>query len=509
MNLHCETNKLGFCETVFETTSEQSLDADISLPDYCPEIQRILRCGVCVNINSVQNMSGRITADGIAVVRLIYVGDNGKIAAYDQNYPIQKFVESNRVTSDSAVSVSVNTDYVNCRAVNPRRIDVRAMLTFIFRAMNKRNENVLCDADGDGIQLLSEDFSFADMVGVCEKSFSMSEVVELPENKNHISQIVNVSPCATVSETKIINNKALIKGDCAVKIYYIAENGAVESVEHSMPISQIIESEGLNENSITSLKLTVCSCEAVAKADSSGDMRLLDLSARVSAFMVSFEEKPVTVINDSYSTDYEVKNTFKNIELFEYADKFNSTFTNKVVLESIGVSVDCVIAVWCSDVKYSFLMKDDKCVTIGTYQATVLYRDSENSVGIISKPVDFEYSVKPDKKPERIVCHGSATLLACSCAVTGDSRLELKTELAVSGIILSECSKKYIGSIEITDESVKREKACALTIYYCDKGESVWDIAKRYNTTVDAVMGENDLSENSVDSARMILIPGV
>jgi hypothetical protein len=276
-----------------------------------------------------------------------------------------------------------------------------------------------------------------------------------------------------------------------------------------MPISQIIESEGLCESSITSLKMTVCSCEAVAKADSSGNMRLLDLSVRISAFMVSFDKKTITLINDSYSTDFEVKNTAKNIELFEYADKFDSAFTNKVVLESIGVSVDCILAVWCSDIKYSFYMKDDKCVTNGTYHATVVYKDSENSLGIISKPVDFEYEVKLEKKPERIVCYGSATLLCCSCAVIGDSRLELKTELAVSGIILSEFSKKYIGSIEISEDSTKREKDCALTVYYCDEGESVWNIAKRYSTTVDAVMHENDLSEHLIESGRPILVPSV
>ena len=112
MNLNCETQKAGFCETVFESTAEQSLDADISLPDYCPEIQRILKCTVTPNVTSVQNNSGRVTADVNAAVRVIYADENGKIAAYEQNYPLQKFIESNKINSDSAVSVTVNTDYV-------------------------------------------------------------------------------------------------------------------------------------------------------------------------------------------------------------------------------------------------------------------------------------------------------------------------------------------------------------------------------------------------------------
>lgn len=509
MNFNCETQKLGFCDAAFETTVEQSLDADIALPDYCPEIQRILKCTVISNVTAVQNNSGRVTADASAVVRLLYVGDNGKTAGYEQSYPLQKFIESNRITSDSAVNVTVNTDYVNCRAVNPRRIDVRAMMTFLFKAFNKREENVLCDAEGSGIQLMKENCSFAAMTGVCEKPFSMSEVVELSENNAPIAQIVSVSTCAASNEVKIINNKALIKGDCSVKIYYIGEeSGSIESVEHSMPISQIVELDGLNENSLSSLRLTVSSCEAVAKADSSGDMRLVDLNVRISAFMIAFEEIPLSIITDAYSIDYEVKNANKNIELLEYNDRFNSSFTNKVVLESIGVSVDCVLAVWCSDVKYNFTAKEDKCVVNGTYQATVVYRDSENQVGIIQKPVDFDYSAKLSKKSERITCYGSAGIMGCSCAVTGDSRLELKTEIGVSAIVLSSCMKKYVSSIEISEDGIKRDKSCALTIYFCDKGESLWNIARRYNTTVDAIMQENDITDDIVENSRMMLIPG-
>lgn len=510
MNFNCETQKLGFCENVFESTAEQSLDADISLPDYCPEIQRILRCSVNANITSVQNSSGRVTAECNAVIRLIYVSESGKTAAFEQNYPLQKHIESNKITSDSAVSVSVNTDYVNCRAVNSRRVDIRAMLTFVFKAVNKRTESILCNAEGAGIQLMSEELNVAAMTGVCEKAFFMSEVVELNDEKKTVSQIVNVSSYAIAGDVKIINNKALVKGDMAVKIYYVAEDtGAIENIEHLMPISQIIELDGLNENSLYGLKLNVCSCEVNAKADSSGNMRLIDLNARINAFLISFEENPLSIIKDAYSTEYEAKNSSKNIQLFEYRDKFDSSFTNKVVLESIGVSVDCVLAVWCSDIKYNFSSKDDKCVTSGNYQATVIYRDSEKNIGIIQKPVDFEFSSKLSNRAERIVCYGSAVITGCSCAVTGDSRLELKTEICASGIVLSTFNQKYISTIDISENSVKTDKACALTIYFCDDGEDVWNIARRYNTTVDAIMNENDLTDRVISNSRMMLIPGV
>ena len=508
MNFNRTTQKIGFCDTVYETTSEQSLDADINLPDYCPEIQRILSCSVIPNVISVQNNSGRITADANAVVRILYVGDNGKMASFEHNYPVQKFVESAKITSDCAVDVRVKTDYANCRAVNPRRADVRAMLSFIFKVTGKREESLLCSAEGAGIQTASEEYNIASLCGMSERAFTLSEVIELSQEKNSITQIMNISACAVPDEIKIINNKALIKGNCNIKIYYISsESDAVDSVEHSMPISQIIEADGLNENSKVCISLSVASCEAIPKADSSGNIRLIDLNIRINAFTVAHDEKTLTLISDAYSTEYGSEIKHKNIELLSFNDSFESSFTNKVILESIGVSVDCVLSVWCSEIKYSFVPKGEKCSIYGGYQVNIVYKNSDGQFGVIRKPVDFDFAVKLQNKSERINCYGSVQILSCSCAVTGDSRLELKTELIANGIIFTGLMKNYVSDIVLSDDKNMKKNNSALTICYCEKNDSVWNIARKYNTTVEAIKSENDIDFDVIEDKCMLLIP--
>lgn len=508
MNCNTETKRIGFYETVYETTAEQSLEAEINLPDYCPEIRRILKCTVTANVASLQNNSGRLTTDVNALIRFIYVGENGNIASYEQNTPIQKYVESSAVTPDCAADVRVNTDFVNCRAVNSRRVDIRAMLTFIFKAVKRRDEKLLCSAGGSGIQTMSDPCDFASLAAVCSRTFAMSEVIELGAEKSPVAQVLNISAFAVPSEVKLISNKALVKGECGVKIFYIGEgSAAIESIDHSMPISQIIELDGINETSIPSLNMNVCSCEAVAKADSSGEMRLIDLNVRISTEAAAFENLPVSFITDAYSTECDVQSARKSIELLTYNDSFDSVFTNKVVLESIGVSVDCILSVWCGELRKNFSCKDGKCLITGTYNVTVIYKDSDSQIGMIQKPVDFDYSAALHDSAERINCYGGVQILACSCAVTGESRLEIKTEMKARGIVLSCCVRKYISDITLVENTGDKEANCALTIYYSDCGESVWDIAKRYHTTVDAIKNENDISSDRVENGGMLLIP--
>lgn len=508
MKLNTDSLKLGFYDTVCETNAEQSFDAEVNLPDYCPEIQKILKCSLSTDIVSVQNNSGRITADISAKLCLIYIGGNGVVSGYEQSYPIQKFIDSSKITSDCVVTLIVNADYLNCRAVNPRKLEAKGMLTFIIKAERKTEENILCYAEGAGIKVRTEEVSPVSLIGLSDKTFNLGEVVELSGEKKTVGSIVNVSSCAEVSEIKKINNKALLKGTCNVKIYYIAEEGnTVESVDHSMPVSQIIELDGLDENSLLTNRLSVLSCEAVPKIDSSGNMRLIDLNVRINAFLSAFEEKELSLITDSYSIEYESENIFRTLELCEKNDLFDTSFTNKVVLESIGVSVDCVLAVWCSDLKYNFNVKDDKCVINGSYIATVIYKDSDGTSGAISKAVDFDYSVKVRNRAERMRVIGSAQISGCSCVVTGDSRLELKTEIIANGNVFAVSVKKYVGSIDIKTESRKKRDECALTVYYCDKGENIWSIARRYNTSVEEIMIENNLQDEIISEECMLLIP--
>ena len=53
----------------------------------------------------------------------------------------------------------------------------------------------------------------------------------------------------------------------------------------------------------------------------------------------------------------------------------------------------------------------------------------------------------------------------------------------------------------------ERDLSYALKIYYADEGEGVWDIAKRYNTSVEAIMEENELEGEVLEQRGMLLIP--
>ncbi|MGX8702806.1 LysM peptidoglycan-binding domain-containing protein, partial [Caproiciproducens sp.] len=85
---------------------------------------------------------------------------------------------------------------------------------------------------------------------------------------------------------------------------------------------------------------------------------------------------------------------------------------------------------------------------------------------------------------------------------------DLKVELRLSAGIYSQYSLKLITDVA-ADETKPRaqDKSAALSIYYADAGESLWNIAREYCTSVNAIKLENDLTGDVVENRGMLLIP--
>ncbi|MBQ4337947.1 MAG: DUF3794 domain-containing protein [Clostridia bacterium] len=508
MNFETKNDRLGFCETVLDCIAEQSVDADISLPDYCSDIKRILRCSAVASANSVSVARGRVTCDASATVKIIYVDSEDKINAYEQECPFQKYIENSSVDESCAVSVNIKTDYVNCRAISPRRINVHASLACSFRADKRRTESILSFAQGEGIQCKCKKCKTVDIVGKAVRVFPMSEVVELPAEKPCVSKILNIHAIAVGDDIRVITNKMLVKGTLDIHVYYLSENSTVERYEHSMPVSQILEMEGLSEDCISRLDLTVAGAEALPKVDSSGEMKLLDIMVNVQAKLSSCRKADITLVEDAYSTCRELKCETKSIELCEPVDSYSETFLSKSTVDSPSTQPDAVLAVWCSRPVCTANLKEGFCVVSGSYECSVIFRDMQGEYGFVSKQIDFEHKHPISGSVMRIRTNTCVKILNCSCAVTADSGLEIKTEMLIDADVYSLNIEKYVSCVE-TGEASQNKRAAALTVYFSDAEESVWNIAKRYNTTVKAVMEENSLEGEFVPCSKMLLIPVV
>ena len=71
MDFNVRKDYISVCETAFQGSAEHSVDCDVTLPEYMPDIVRILRCSAVPGIQTHQITGDRITAECECLVRVL------------------------------------------------------------------------------------------------------------------------------------------------------------------------------------------------------------------------------------------------------------------------------------------------------------------------------------------------------------------------------------------------------------------------------------------------------
>ena len=290
MDFCAETNEVSKRKTACREALEQPIECDITLPEYLPDIQRVLKCSLTAHISSVQKTGDRVTADGTGRLSVLYMSDTGKLQCLEQGVPFSRFFE-NRAVEECECCVRAKTEYVNCRAVSGRRLDIHGSISITFSCYSCERKKLICACRGGGVETKIEKNEVCNMLGCSEKGFTVSEIYEIGYSNLSISQIVRSYASAVIEDTKAVSGKILIKGELTVKTLYIAEtnDNELQTTEHTMPINQIVEVEKADDESINIIKLVISDLAVSAKTDAAGALRLLDAGAEIRAYTETYK----------------------------------------------------------------------------------------------------------------------------------------------------------------------------------------------------------------------------
>ncbi|MDR1410382.1 MAG: DUF3794 domain-containing protein [Oscillospiraceae bacterium] len=510
MDFQVTEQTIGVSAPLFEGRGEQSVDADLTLPEYCPDAQRVLKCMLVPNVRSVQIGNGRVTADCSAVLRVLYCGEDGRVHCYEQNYPFSQEVSVPGVQAGDCATVHAETSYVNCRIVSPRRMDIHGMVHCLFRVRRRKEQPVISGVSGCGVQIKTASCRVVSAAGEAAKSFPVAEVVELAAEAPPVRQVLHTQGTAVASDIKAITNKLLFKGELQLKIFYLADNDSSEPavLDYAIPLSQIVEVDGIDEDCSQETILSVPSLELTPRADASGERRLLDVNASVLADIRATRELELPIAVDAYSTQSELDTEYRNMEFLQPLDSFAEKLPVTGSVPVPGGAKE-LLGIWSGDPVSEAQSQGKELAVFGTVPMYILYTDGAGETAFCEKPLEFRFRRAINQAVQRLKCRPRVTLinLDFTSANSGEIQVRADLDLTVNAYDLRE--RRVIVGLQPDENRPKADDLPALTLYYADPGESIWDIARTYNTTVDSIVQENAMVGEILPEQQMLLIPRV
>jgi len=246
------------------------------------------------------------------------------------------------------------------------------------------------------------------------------------------------------------------------------------------------------------------------KPNIEGENMLLSVDCKLAATAKAYEEKTVELVTDAYSTKYEMNLDKKQIKFEKLMTNIQDTVQMKYDLEPPVENIAAVMDLWCTPTSATVNMDGKEFSLSGELMVSMIAADEDGMPAYYEKTLPYQYAKLLEEGGEEVFCDPVILPVAQSFNITSGKEIDLRVELAVNAPVYKRCQCGAIADMELDESREKQTRdLSALTIYYADSGERIWNIASRYNTSMEAIMQENNLTEDMVRGSKMLLIPAI
>lgn len=501
------------CFDAFDVGAElvltQEETAETIVPDYCPDIARIIDTEGKIFLHSRELHDGKAEVSGTVRVTVLYTpdGESG-IRTLEFAMPFSAESDGKAMLDCIDLCASTETEFLETRILNPRKVFTHCKLVTRLTGYRKAPLCFCSDVESDPalcMQKKQESQRSAIITQIAEKDFTFSDELNLSPGKEGAAEILTNRVTGSVTETKIVGSKLILKGLFNICLLYQTAGGQCCSYTGELPFSQIMEVEGAAENASVFTQLQFTGTDVQVSSAGEQDGRQIAVTLYLHAVAILRQEQTLILLSDLYSTSYDLTYEAEPVNLTDFSDTIIRRQAVREVLE-IGVVADTIlsITVSCSSVSVSREGDNTTLRTGATVRA--LYLDEGKVSLVAERCIDVSCQLE---LPED--CRVTAVAF-CPESVQGslsDHGIEVRFPVEFQAQASTHRKKVCISSVKVASDTPKDlSKAPSLVLRGLGKEETLWMLAKRYNTTISDILAANSLeSETEVPREKLLLIP--
>ncbi len=479
---------------VFSKAVELEADYQEALPAYCDDIFRVVKCVGRSYITSTDISYNEIKLFGKYEICLTYYNENSRLCYADFEEDFSKTVSVDEIGDSAFVCADIFDKYTNFRVINQRRIDVHSSSVICLSVYDKIKCPEVCSCENS--KLRYQNFKIADVISSDISRIEFDEEFSLPSSNEAINRIISWSAFASLSEIKIIKDKALIKASVTVNILYTADNSEenIEKLQYSFNTSKIIDSLGINENDIPLSNICIGSMFVKGKASGGDKVNTVDVFGELSVNTVFIREYEQEYITDGYIPGAVTDNSFSEYTISEAAGIISE---NKIVNASVNLPDDVSSVLELSLITSEISFKNGKLTSKLNINALCVSESGE----LISVSSGDEFVIPVNSSNEGIA---SFSINSYDYTLTDRNTMDIRVNMKTDIYTLNNKTVNILSDIVATDE---KKEASTMTVYFAKANESVWDIAKSFSSDIDMIISENSLNGDTLDADKVLIIP--
>lgn len=480
------------------------LTSDFSLPDYQPEIKRLLQVRATATPADRYVGVGNAEMSGTIDYSILYAGNDGALysASQSEEYRFEVPVE---MTSEFSIGEGVLCDVETAvesavgRVSSPRKLSLRAKLRSDVRLYGTRTVEEKVDAaEAGSLQRLCGNALCAEIFCGTGEPMTLQDEILLDAQWGDL-RVISADGQVLITEAVAGSDCVNCRGEVYLRLLCCHESGdGAPTVQlRKLPFAQAVPVEGCEVN-----------CEATAHGVCN-DLQitveegriLCDVSVRLQARAERNAE--VTFTRDLYSVSAVSENRYTELAVPVWIKSVNGNFSlnNTMSLEEAGIRSG--MTVWDATLIPGAVTVESsggKYRLVGRCRCHLILSDGDD---MSAQEIDLPFRYEVDGGDERVEdCVAVVDALCCRARIEGD-RLTVDGELAVCATLRGEGRIRMLSESKLGDAAM--HDASVYTVCYPAKDDTLWSVGKRYRRSVDDIADMNALSNPaSADSPESL-----
>jgi LysM repeat protein len=494
MSVELIKRQLDINECVMTENVQIVKERDMIVPDGNPDMLRVLYADGEIHMEQIDVQEGRIVYKGHVEVTILYMPENSGGIIYHMvgAVPLEDFMIMEGISKEHKVDFCYEIEHIHWNILNERKVNVKAVISLGAEVTRSGQADVTTDLQTkEFIQVREVDVQIVQPSSVKEERVIVKDELTIMQGKSSIGEILRMDTKIKEDQVKRTESELLFNGMIELNTLYKAQDNEerLETVTHRIPFSGSSDLPKTEEEVDWMCELDVKPTYIQVSPDYDGEDRIIEVECIVTAKYNTFDKVVVKTIEDVYcpGKKVEVKSNSQNYMNLK-ARPYCSVPRKEVIdLEGTNPDRNQIFRVCIRPILQDKCIKNNKVVLDGMNEVSVVYTNNEGANKIETATV-----VLPFHQEMEVMNVGGKVFIrphidAKDVKVISQNKDNMVVEylLEASAEVYEEAILPIIEEVNLL-EMTKEELAQypSITVYVIKKGDSLWSIAKRYNTTV-------------------------
>ena len=504
-----------------------AIEEDILVPDIKPDLARILAMGGKIKlaereIHAGQQGSEKVRVIGDLILQTLYVPehmtDGEPIVSIESKIPFKNEMEM-KTAPYSDLAVSPNIESIDFTVVNERKFRVRAAVAFGIKEYSSVDVEVFEGLRDEEIQMLKEKINLTDVAARKTEPMEIKDDFMLKENMPEILKVLSYDVNVVENHKQITKEKAVINASVYCNVMYLGAEGSPDAAkadvetsteEEIVPVlyqgktefTQFIRLDGdYNPNdqnpagskvgfNITSLNLT-------AKEDGNGKRNLLGLDMNVDTNLELYKNLEKEVVTDVYHHLKDIQFETDDIGVMALAGSGVAEISAREIVnipERYG-NVDKVVYISGNISEKRSFIDQPKSVVEGVVTVNLICTSADNKKTAfnVTQEIPFRSAMEiPGITPE-MTANNDIVLKELWFDKINNKQIEVNAGILVNTAVSSEKKHQLVKNISFLESPQDNSPLPGIILYIARSEDTIWNVAKKYRTTIDELRKINDL----------------